>query len=322
MRAVSADIPLPPPERRRWVGPEEASDYDNPARLPILDPFGIPPAAYESVFDFGCGCGRQARQLLLQEPRPRRYVGIDVKPELIDWCAAHLTPVDPAFRFVHHDVYSPFYAPGNSLCLARPFPVPDRSVSLLLGTSIFTHLTKDQAQYYLRELARVMRPDGVAFTTWLFFDRASFPFLSGVHCLYTSEIDFGQAVLFDREWFLARVQSLGLAVRRTIPPPIPGHQWKVFLGPRTAGIVDDFPLGAQGAEWVSGATVKPMAAPASAGDARHVRTAAIEMPPGPPQPPALYGALARLDEIDRSWAWALGRAVTAPARIARRLLGR
>ena len=83
----------------------------------------------------------------------------------------NLSPIDPNFQFLHHDIYSPYYAPDNSLRLALPFPVNDSTFSLVIANSVFTHLTKSQAEYYLSETARILTPGGMAFTTWLFFDR-------------------------------------------------------------------------------------------------------------------------------------------------------
>ena len=301
---------------RRWVGPSDDVDYENALGTPILDSFEVPQGAYESVFDFGCGCGRQARQLLQQTLRPRRYIGIDVNPALIDWCRENLTPVDSNFKFLHHDVYSPWYAPGNSLRLSQPFPAEDASVSLLVGTSVFTHLSRPQVEYYLGELARVLRPDGIAYTTWFFFDRASIPCVPELYSLYTSEIDFGQAVLFDREWFLAMIRSLGLAVRQTVPPGIPGFQWIVFLEHRTPDSIDRFPIGLDGAEWVSGATLKAMAEPSLSSDMveKHRRAHPVRIAEGKPGAPPLFGALAQLHEMQESRAWAIGRALTSPVR--------
>ena len=215
-------IPMPPLHMRSWVGPTDPEDFDNPSGAPIYADYDIPLRLYETVLDFGCGCGRLARRLLQQTPRPRRYVGIDVHRGMIEWCREHLSPVDPNFQFLHHDVYAPSYAPGNGLRLALPLPVKDATCSLVIAHSVFTHLTKGQAEYYLSETARILTPEGIALTTWFFFDRASFPFLPEVYCLYTSEVDFSQAVLFDREWFIATVRNLGLGVLNTRPPVVAG----------------------------------------------------------------------------------------------------
>ena len=325
----SAGIPIPPPELRQLVGPTDPVDFDNPSGRPIYERFGLPLDAYEAVFDFGCGCGRLARQLLQQDPRPRRYVGIDAHPGMVDWCKANLSPVDASFAFLHHDVYSPTYAPGNRLRLAEPLPVPDGSVSLFIAHSVFTHLTSRQSEYYLWEMARVLAPRGVAFTSWLFFDRESFPFMrDGPYCLFTSEADFAQAVIYDRGWFIDTVRRLGLCVRSTNPPGVAGHQWEVLLEKRRPDSVDGFPLGDHGAEWLCGATAKPIAAPVWPPElidrAKGPRTDRPERLPTEtratrrPDTPPLFGALAELDAMRRSWTWRIGRAMTAPARALRR----
>jgi SAM-dependent methyltransferase len=297
------------------VGPTDPRFFENPGGGPIYTDFGLPLEVYASVFDFGCGCGRLARQLLLQTPRPRRYVGIDTNREMVEWCRANLTPVDPAFQFRHHDVYSPSYAPENSIRLAEPFPVEDGAFSLVLAHSVFTHLTQAQADYYLHEVARILAPDGLAFTSWFFFDRRSFPFLSeGRSCLFVDENAPSEAVVFDREWLLEAVRRAGLHVWRTHPPPLAGHQWTVFLARRSPGSVDSFPLGEEAAEWLCGATAKPMAAPKVGIEAVTGARTVTAGPPPPrwPDPPALAGPLVELAASRRGWGgrlWLLARAV-------------
>jgi SAM-dependent methyltransferase len=76
-------LPLPPMELRAWVGPTDEARYDNPGGALVYA--HIPIDNYRSVLDFGCGCGRVARQLILQYPRPQSYVGLDVHPGAISW---------------------------------------------------------------------------------------------------------------------------------------------------------------------------------------------------------------------------------------------
>lgn len=310
----SINIPIPPLDMRRMVGPTDPSEFDNPSGAQAYAEWELqlPLDAYESVFDFGCGCGRMARRLLQQIPKPRRYVGVDAHRGMLDWCKQNLSPIDPNFQFFHHDVYSPGYAPGNSLRLAESFPVRDEEFSLLIAHSIFTHLCRQQTEYYLGEVSRILQPRGLAITTWFFFDRDSFPFFrEGPYCLYTSEKDFAEAVIYDRKWFLDTVRRLGLAVRSTIPPGVAGQQWIVLLAKRTPDTVDQFPLGEEGAEWLCGATLKPIATPAWPTEAiekgkvgptieegKSVLSDSHTMPERP-QPPSLFGALAELEEMRR-----------------------
>ena len=107
---------------------------------------------------------------------------------MIEWATQNYTSIDPNFTFEHHDVYSFSYATGNRLQLADRFPVDDGNFSLVIAHSLFTHLLRRQSLFYLKEIARILRPDGVAFTSWFFFDRASFPFLTnGPYSLLASE---------------------------------------------------------------------------------------------------------------------------------------
>ena len=73
----------------------------NPSGAPI---FGAAPERFDHVLDFGCGCGRLARQMLQQLPRPRRYTGSDLHAGMIRWCNTNLAPLAPGFTFLHHDV--------------------------------------------------------------------------------------------------------------------------------------------------------------------------------------------------------------------------
>src|SRR5712692_3381007 len=104
MAEVAADEPpLPPSDYRRLVTHDDA--YFAIVRDSLVFP-EVPSELCESVFDFGCGCGRVARQLMCQTPKPCQYVGIDIHRGMIDWCQTNLTAYDKNFKFYHHDVYN------------------------------------------------------------------------------------------------------------------------------------------------------------------------------------------------------------------------
>jgi len=70
---ANSELPIPPFEMRELVGPTDEALFDNPnGDLHFPD---LSPEAYESVVDFGCGCGRVARRLMLQKPAPKRTSG-------------------------------------------------------------------------------------------------------------------------------------------------------------------------------------------------------------------------------------------------------
>lgn len=233
-------IPLPPAELRPYVGLLEDRYYDNPTGEPPFPEVAL--ESYESVFDFGCGCGRLARQLLQMQARPRSYVGVDLNAKLIDWCQQALAPCDPGFRFHHQDVFHVGFNPEGRERVV-PFPVADRSVSLFLAWSVFTHLLEDQAEFYLSEVARVLRPGGVLLSTWFLFDKTEFPMMQEFqNALFINEGDPTNAVIFDRAWLRRRSRELGLSFLRITPPVTRGFQWRVWMTPSRAGLPEvDFP---------------------------------------------------------------------------------
>ncbi len=232
--------PLPPPEFRRLVSHDD-SIFELPCPGSRIFPY-VAPDLYRSVFDFGCGCGRIARQLLVQKPRPQRYVGVDIHKRMIEWCQSNLSELDPAFRFYHHDVWNLGLGPDNTRQITAPFPVPSRESSLVIAHSVFTHLYKDQTEYYLGEFARILTDDGIARTTWFLFDRATFPMLFDFQvCLFINEIDPSNAVIYDWRWLLDLLQRHRLRVVHTIPPVVRGYQWELYLSKSIDSEVHCFP---------------------------------------------------------------------------------
>jgi len=93
-------------------------------------------------------------------------------------------------------------------------PLPDagreNGYSLVQAISIFTHMVEHQTAHYLHELRRVMRPDGVAVTTWVVFDQTDFPMMQEFqNALFINDVDPTNAVIFDREWLRTRPRRPG-----------------------------------------------------------------------------------------------------------------
>jgi SAM-dependent methyltransferase len=245
-------IPMPPAAFRALVGPTDDIFYDNPTGESVFPE--VPAELYASVFDFGSGCGRQARQLMQQNVRPDRYVGIDIHRSMVAWCQANLSRSDSNFHFLHHNVYNPGLGPDNIRQLTAPFPVGSGEFTLVNAHSIFTHLYQNQTEFYLREIHRILTDEGLARTTWFFFDRKGYPWLEKwQNSLFVNAEDPTNAVIYDLAWFLETIRSAGLAIRQTVFPATPGHQWQVFLEKRKEGSVDRFPRAEEAATWICGA---------------------------------------------------------------------
>jgi SAM-dependent methyltransferase len=230
-----APLPYPPPEMRALVGPTELEAFDNPDGA-LVYPY-LSAAQYREVLDFGCGCGRVARQLILQQPRPQRYLGIDLHRGMIDWAAQNLSPAADGFEFVHHDVFNRSFNPGTGLPDTAPFPAPDASFTLVNALSVFTHLTEPGARFYLQEVSRVLAPDGVAHASFFLIDKTQFPMMMAhTNALYVSYEEPTAAVLFDREWVCRTAEQAGLTITAIVPPRIRGYQWVLMMEHSRSGL--------------------------------------------------------------------------------------
>jgi SAM-dependent methyltransferase len=233
-------LPLPPLEMRELVGPTDPAAFDNPRRETIF--WYLEPSLCEKIFDFGCGCGRVARQLMLQRIPPTKYVGIDLHAGMIRWCQRNLQPAAPNFSFLHHDVFNVRFNPNPASPRVQPFPVADADFTMINALSVFTHLTQEQAVHYLYECARILHPQGVLHASWFLFDKREFPMLPPeANTLYVSYEDPSAAVLFDREWVLSTARSFGLRLWRITPPAIRGHQWLLMMTKREDVQEPEFP---------------------------------------------------------------------------------
>jgi SAM-dependent methyltransferase len=148
LRGGRADS-LPPRRLRARVGAPGAEDYVAGGRVAAevladaLAPHAL--GEFASVLDFGCGPGRVLPHLARLHPSPERLVGVDVDPQAIAWASTHLGGM--AFE----------------LSDARPpLPFGDREFALVYSISVFSHLDEADQDAWLSELARVLRPGGVA----------------------------------------------------------------------------------------------------------------------------------------------------------------
>lgn len=104
-------------------------------------------SSFSSVLDWGSGCGRVSRYLIDNMSDSTVY-GCDIDGENVAWCVSNL-------------------ADGNFSCIDMmpPTKYPDNAFDLIIGISVLTHLTHEAERAWAHELARVLRPGGVAIMT-------------------------------------------------------------------------------------------------------------------------------------------------------------
>jgi SAM-dependent methyltransferase len=225
--STSYELPIPPFEMRQLVGPTDVAAFDNPTKGPIL---GVGEDRFDSVLDFGCGCGRLARQMVMQRARPRRYIGFDLHRGMVRWCQENLSPQAAGFTFVHHDVDNMSFNPGAGKPAVLPMPAEDKSFSLVVALSVFTHTIEAHAKYYLNEVSRVLRDDGELAASFFLFDKKYFPMMQEFqNALYINIADPWNAVIFDRGWLELTLRDLGLGIVRAQSPGVRGYQWLLHI---------------------------------------------------------------------------------------------
>jgi ubiquinone/menaquinone biosynthesis C-methylase UbiE len=109
---------------------------------------GRPLESFQSVLDFGCGCGRTLVPLARAANPATKIHGTDVDADAIKWLQRH----HPELKLgINHFV--------------PPLPYPDGSFDLVYSVSVFTHLDESSQFAWLAELRRVLRSDGLAALT-------------------------------------------------------------------------------------------------------------------------------------------------------------
>jgi ubiquinone/menaquinone biosynthesis C-methylase UbiE len=141
-------LPVPPARLRVMVDGngslryfDYASALSRDVILRTLREDGVELASLGAILDFGCGCGRVARQW--SALRGPELHGCDYNPELVAWCRDKLDFME---------------ARVNGL--EPPLPYAAERFDLVYAISVFTHLTTALTEAWLDELARVVQPGG------------------------------------------------------------------------------------------------------------------------------------------------------------------
>ncbi len=123
-----------------------------------------------TILEIGCGIGRDALQLMDVLGADGRYIGIDVTRDSIVWCQENITSRRPNFQFHHFDAKHELYNPlGAKTTQDFVLPAADRSVDRIALESIFTHLFENEVIHYMKEIARVLKPSGLAYATFFLY---------------------------------------------------------------------------------------------------------------------------------------------------------
>lgn len=187
-----SDAPFPlPPQHLRFMGEDDAVFVATAAELAnlVIDR-GLPRTG--TVLDVGSGYGRLAIGLRNSTDFDGSYIGFDILRKHVRWCRRTLTPLAGSYRFRHVDLRNARYNPAGTVDpLSFRFPAGIGTIDAIALFSIFTHLYRADIEHYLREFRRVLKPGGVAITTWFLYDEQRLPaiFSASSQFAMTHELD-------------------------------------------------------------------------------------------------------------------------------------
>ncbi len=152
--------PLLPPRGLWFVGGRKNYATNNELFMGYLAGLGMQPE--HAVLDIGCGIGVMAARLV-EYLTIVRYEGFDIVRAGTDWATTHISSKYPNFHFLHADVYNRHYNPAAAVqAEAYAFPYTDGQFDFAFAKSVFTHMTPQAVEQYLRESSRVMKSGGIA----------------------------------------------------------------------------------------------------------------------------------------------------------------
>jgi len=214
---------LVPPRRRQFVGHSDFVETGDEFLGHLQQLAGLQPG--DRVLDVGCGIGRVARPLarVLDAQAGGSYDGFDVNRDGIGWCRRRYKR-QQHFSFKVADLFNARYNPGGAhTATDYRFPYDSGSFDLVLCTSVLTHLLEDEADHYVAEMARCLKPGGRLLATFFLLNDTSralieqgtahFPFLDpGEHVAVLDEAMPEEAVAYADEWVFATLRRHGLTL--------------------------------------------------------------------------------------------------------------
>ena len=231
-RALNGKIHLPPLSARQKVA---GSFFASIAEFEVIGSDAVrllrevtQMESSHSILDIGCGCGRTAFPLLAFLNPSTKYYGGDVDRAMVKWCTKNITTSHPNSAFFHIEAYNSFYNPDfKNSASAYTFPIPEASINRVIMVSVFTHMLPDDIQNYLREIARMLMPDGIALISFFITNpqrlegpqgsviRSKFPFDKGAWRVASEkypELD----ISFDQEFVNQMIHAAGLEYQQPI----------------------------------------------------------------------------------------------------------
>lgn len=126
----------------------------------------------DTVLDIGSGIGRTAIALTSYLSSEGRYEGFDVVELGVDWCNSRIGKDFPNFHFKYVALYNDLYNESENKAVDFVFPYASDTFDKIFSFSLFTHMQIADIENYFGEINRVLKKDGLAFSTFFLYDDA------------------------------------------------------------------------------------------------------------------------------------------------------
>ncbi len=159
------------------------------------------PEIENKILDIGCGSG-----LLGISAQPflgdkGNYTGIEIQKHLVDFCNDHYPD---NYKFLLQKTKNEIYGAKDDY---EPWSVEDASKDAVTALSVWTHLNEEAGKFYLKEVARVLKKDGIAIITCFSLDKNYDSFLhestdkGAYHMTEKSRWNFSESAYGSKNWF-------------------------------------------------------------------------------------------------------------------------
>jgi ubiquinone/menaquinone biosynthesis C-methylase UbiE len=221
MVEIRSAVPLPPEKFNASIGGGDYRAIGQHFFEIFVNHCGLLPA--HDVLDIGSGCGRMAVPLTTYLDSRSQYHGIDIVGPMVEWCTEHITSRYPNFTFQHAQLTNTLYSQAGERAAEYRLPFPDARFDFVFLTSVFTHLNPADADNYLREIKRVLKPGGRVLMTFYLMNetyrlnrkkkRVLVTFDHGAHPYWVNDPKVPEAVAaYDEAYILARIRESGLTI--------------------------------------------------------------------------------------------------------------
>ena len=176
---------------------------------------------HHHVLDIGSGIGRMAIPIAGYLDATARYEGFDVMKVGIEWCQKNLTPLFPHFNFTHVPLKNDLYTNEGEAAEDFRFPYEDNAFDFCFLTSVFTHMTDKQVENYLKEIHRVLKPEGRCLATFFILNEIAkhdsnpefqFPYDFGHYRLMDEKVTSAN-VAYEQSYLEDFANQIGLKIK-------------------------------------------------------------------------------------------------------------